>query len=418
MDFAILLLLVLASMVTATPWRRHRHWEEKIMQADEAPFRREAIEGNLKDSDQINEVEDEVDVDDDGSKSIDELMPNGGDDESESDDEQKVMLKTRADYGKSLEELFPQADSDERYAPSDESFEHFEMLKPSNITMKDVKESDRQSANAIRKNYWPKATVPYEFGSVIGANPKYQDKIYRAMREWQLKTCVKFEPYSRALASQLGHNHRIRVVTSSNEGPRGCWSQVGMSGYHMAKGEPQLVNLDPSGCMLMRTALHELGHALGFNHEQTRMDRDEFITVYKHNVEPKMWHNFEEKDGLASAPYDYLSIMQYGKTAFGKYLNGKNALTMETIDKCYEDLIGKARHLSYYDHKAMNSIYGCSKECYATPCGKNCYATKSGENSDCHCVCLDHSNNPCKGGSCFIGDVNSDCAELVAKNPS
>merc|ERR1711962_518286 len=149
-----------------------------------------------------------------------------------------------------------------------------------------------------------------------------------------------------------------------------------------------------------------------------RMDRDEFITVYKHNVEPKMWHNFEEKDGLASAPYDYLSIMQYGKTAFGKYLNGKYALTMETIDKCYEDLIGKARHLSYYDHKAMNSVYGCSKECYATPCGKNCYATKSGENSDCHCVCLDHSNNPCKGGSCFIGDEYPNCAELVAKNPS
>merc|ERR1712087_954743 len=110
--------------------------------------------------------------------------------------------------------------------------------------------------------------------------------------------------------------------------------------------------------------------------------------------------------------------MQYGKTFFGIYLNGKNALTMQTLDKCYEDLIGKARHLSYYDHKAMNSIYGCSKECYNTPCGKNCYATKSGENSECHCVCLDHSNNPCKGGSCFIGDVYSDCAELVAKNPS
>merc|ERR1711962_966927 len=49
MNFALLLgLLVAASMVTAIPWRRHTrhsHRDEKIMQADEAPFEREVIEG-------------------------------------------------------------------------------------------------------------------------------------------------------------------------------------------------------------------------------------------------------------------------------------------------------------------------------------------------------------------------------------
>ncbi len=34
----------------------------------------------------------------------------------------------------------------------------------------------------------------------------------------------------------------------------------------------------------------------------------------------------------------------------------KNALTIQTIDKCYEDLIGRARHLSYYDHKYVESV--------------------------------------------------------------
>ena len=69
-------------------------------------------------------------------------------------------------------------------------------------------------------------------------------------------------------------------------------------------------------------------------------------------------------------------------------------------------------------HRLLNSLYECDKDCGFMKCDNNCYATKSGEDKQCHCVCLDNSNNPCKGGTCFQGDKFNNCPSLVAENPS
>ena len=58
---------------------------------------------------------------------------------------------------------------------------------------------------------------------------------------------------------------------------------------------------------------------LGFYHEQSRPDRDDFIDIYLHNVEAKMRFNFKKATEVNSLgnPYDYRSVMHYDKTAFG-----------------------------------------------------------------------------------------------------
>jgi len=92
---------------------------------------------------------------------------------------------------------------------------------------------------------------------------------------------------------------------------------------------------------------------------------------------------------------------------------------MIPVNSCYLDVIGRARHLSYYDQKGMNTRYGCTNGCEAMQCGQDCFATKSGENKECHCVCLDNSNNPCEGGSsCFGGDYLTDCAREFKRRPA
>merc|ERR1711962_1960650 len=118
MNFSILLgLLVLATIVSATPWRRQRHRDEKIMHADEALLNDEAIEDDGNDDLMPSGGGDKVNDKQKRDEEIGETMPYGGDDVT--NDEQKV--ETRADDGKALGEQIVSS-LDEKPAPSDKSF--------------------------------------------------------------------------------------------------------------------------------------------------------------------------------------------------------------------------------------------------------------------------------------------------------
>ena len=60
---------------------------------------------------------------------------------------------------------------------------------------------------------------------------------------------------------------------------------------------------------------HELGHALGFKHEQSRPDRDNYVTIKTENIKENHTHNFDIDYTLDShgISYDYGSIMHYGQ---------------------------------------------------------------------------------------------------------
>ena len=62
---------------------------------------------------------------------------------------------------------------------------------------------------------------------------------------------------------------------------------------------------------------HELGHVLGFHHEQTRPDRDYYVKIHKENIPDHLEYNFRKFTWAViqnlGVPYDYLSIMHYGK---------------------------------------------------------------------------------------------------------
>lgn len=60
--------------------------------------------------------------------------------------------------------------------------------------------------------------------------------------------------------------------------PHSCWSYLGMI------GGSQAVSLQSPGCLWAGVAAHELMHALGFVHEQSRSDRDHHVSILWENI--------------------------------------------------------------------------------------------------------------------------------------
>ena len=61
-----------------------------------------------------------------------------------------------------------------------------------------------------------------------------------------------------------------------------CWSNVGREYYVPGAQE---ISIGP-GCNSKGIIMHEIMHALGFWHEQSRTDRDNYLAVLWENVKP------------------------------------------------------------------------------------------------------------------------------------
>lgn len=65
--------------------------------------------------------------------------------------------------------------------------------------------------------------------------------------------------------------------------------------------------------------MHEFGHAAGFLHEQSRVDRDDEAKILYGNIQETKEHNFIKRSlgymlNYDNAPYDVSSVMHYSLT--------------------------------------------------------------------------------------------------------
>uniref|UniRef100_A0A3P9DTW5 Metalloendopeptidase n=1 Tax=Maylandia zebra TaxID=106582 RepID=A0A3P9DTW5_9CICH len=172
---------------------------------------------------------------------------------------------------------------------------------------------------------WPKnngrVVVPYRISD------QERDVIEQGLRSFEAATCVSFRPQSR---------ERDFLDIQSRDG---CYSFVGRQ-----------------GCVFHQIVQHEVLHALGFDHEQTRSDRDQHVRILLENVIPGMEHNFRKINTRnLDTPYDYNSVMHYGRFAFSR---DREPTIVPIPDE--NVAIGRATEMSANDILRVNRLYTCS----------------------------------------------------------
>uniref|UniRef100_A0A4W6F609 Metalloendopeptidase n=1 Tax=Lates calcarifer TaxID=8187 RepID=A0A4W6F609_LATCA len=164
----------------------------------------------------------------------------------------------------------------------------------------------RTAMKCLNEKYsclWPKSPngiveIPFLI------NDSERSLILTSMKDFETKTCIRFIPR---------------------------WSQVAY------------LNIEPRfGCASL------LGYLL-------HADRDQYVKINWENIHEYFAYNFDKKDtDNLNTPYDYSSVMHYGKTAFG--ING-----LETITPIPDPSapIGQRNGLSDIDILRINRLYQC-----------------------------------------------------------
>ncbi|KAG8512061.1 Meprin A subunit alpha, partial [Galemys pyrenaicus] len=199
----------------------------------------------------------------------------------------------------------------------------------------------RDSRNGLRdpSTRW-KFPIPYILADNLELNAK--GAILYAFEMFRLKSCVDFKPYE---------GESTYIIFQQFDG---CWSEVGDNhvGQNLSIGQR---------CDYKAIIEHEILHALGFYHEQSRTDRDDYVDIWWNEVLPGFEHNFNVYDDSfitdLNTPYDYESLMHYAPFSFNK---NESVPTITTKIPEFNSIIGQRLDFSAIDLERLNRMYNCN----------------------------------------------------------
>lgn len=161
-----------------------------------------------------------------------------------------------------------------------------------------------KTRNAVPRDSqrWPDGVIPYVIDP--SAN-EARNNIEKAVQHYSQNTCIRWVP-------RTNQKDYVRFFKGN-----GCNSPIGRV------GNEQRISLG-EGCNWFSTTVHEMMHAIGFDHEHNRSDRDSYIQVHLENVQEQFkfaFNKLQPNQNRLYTTFDFGSVMLYGPTAFSK--NGK-----------------------------------------------------------------------------------------------
>jgi len=186
---------------------------------------------------------------------------------------------------------------------------------------------------------WPGNVVPYTISSSITSQGR--SAIAAAIADYHKHTCLKF-------VKRTNQRNYLNIIRGG-----GCYSYIGRidrNGQDVSIGR---------GCEYKGIVIHEFMHALGFYHEQSRRDRDQFIKIDFSNIPTNRANNFQMyQEGRATthgASYDKQSVMHYSNYAFAIDRSKKVITSLSNPNES----LGQRNGFSEIDIQQINAHYGC-----------------------------------------------------------
>ncbi|KAF7637328.1 hypothetical protein Mgra_00003297 [Meloidogyne graminicola] len=203
----------------------------------------------------------------------------------------------------------------------------------------------RNSNSRIKRQLSSKSTdilwgmpVHYAFKTSYFDSSEWMERVEEGLKLISSKTCITFEKVAR--------NYTKKHLLFLPYG--GCGTNLGVNGFE------EIQHLIEYTCPDAATASHEVMHALGFEHEMIRMDRNKYV-----------WINFDDVDSdyteqyyrLFSSvqyeqPYDFGSVMHYAPI-----YEGDERFSIIALFRDYQQTMGQRKDISFKDAKLLNRVY-------------------------------------------------------------